>query len=279
MTQKLGWTGAEVATIGQGTWMIENDDRDLAIEALRLGIDLGMTLIDTAEMYGKGKAEEIVGAAIQGRRQDVFLVSKVLPSNASFDGTLRACERSLRRLRTDCLDLYLLHWPGHEPIEETMRALEELVKRKATRYIGVSNFDVPLLKSAQSHLRHEKLACNQVLYHLRARGIERNVIPYCEQQQIAVMGYSPFGHTGFPKPDTPGGRVLSEIAAEQDTTVHQVVLNFLVRGGVFAIPKSGNPAHVRENGQAMDWSLSPEQIAAIDSVFPAPSKDVPLGMI
>ncbi len=270
---------SKVPLIGQGTWNIEQDDREEAITALTLGIDLGMVLIDTAEMYGSGKSEEIVGEAITGRRADVFLVSKVLPSNASYDGTLKACERSLQRLKTDCLDLYLLHWPGSHPIRETMRAFEELVKRGMTRFIGVSNFDVPELKAAQSALKNERLACNQVLYHLKDRGIERKLIPYCREHEIAVMGYSPFGHSDLPKPDTAEGQALSRIAAAEDRTVRQVVLRFLCRDGVYVIPKSGNPGHVRENGEALDWALSDEEIAEIDKAFPPPDHDTPLGML
>lgn len=259
--------------------MLETDPEQRAIEALRTGIDLGMTLIDTAEMYGSGRAEEIVGRAIAGRREGLFLVSKVLPSNASYDGTRRACERSLRRLGIDQLDLYLLHWSGSHPIAETMRGLESLVRDGMTRLIGVSNLDVAEVRAAQRALRNEPLASNQVLYHLGDRGIERNLIPYCRQNGIAVMGYSPYGHRDFPKPASKGGRVLAEVAERNGRTVRQVILNFLTRDGLFAIPKSGNPEHVRENAGGQGWRLSAEDIAAIDRVFPAPDHDVPLGMI
>jgi diketogulonate reductase-like aldo/keto reductase len=266
--------GTRVQLIGQGTWTIERDTESRAIAALQLGIDLGMTLIDTAEMYGDGRAEEITGAAIRGRRERVFLVSKVLPSNASYDGTRRACERSLRRLGVDRLDLYLLHWASHHPIAETMRALESLVRDKMTRYIGVSNFDVAELKSAERALKNERLACNQVLYHLGDRGIERRLIPYCREQDIEVMGYSPFGHGEFRT-----NRQLSEIATRCGKTVRQVVLSFLTRGGVYAIPKSGHPEHVRENAAAAGWRLAEKDLSSIDALFPAPDHDVPLGMI
>lgn len=275
----FGWTGEQAPLIGQGTWEIERDPEQRAIEALRLGIELGMTLIDTAEMYGNGRAEQIVGQAIRGRRAGLFIVSKVLPSNASYDETRRACERSLERLGIDQLDLYLLHWRGSHPIAETMRGLESLVRDGATRYIGVSNFDVDDLKEAQRALKNERLACDQVLYHLDDRGIERRLIPSCEEHGIAVMGYSPFGHRGFPKPNTKAGRVLSEVASRNGKTPRQVALNFLTRNGVFAIPKSGNPDHVRENAAAADWRLSDEDLRAIDRAFPAPDHDVPLGMI
>lgn len=275
----FGWTGIEVPVIGQGTWTIESDPRG-AVPALRTGLELGMTHIDTAEMYGSGRAEEIVADAIAGRRDEIFLVSKVLPSNASFEGTLRACEASLRRLRTDRLDLYLLHWPGSHPIAETMRAFERLVSERMTRFIGVSNFDVEELAAAERALRHERLASNQVLYHLGDRGIERRLIPYCTERGIAVVGYSPFGHSGaFPSPRSRGGRVLAEIARRRGRTPRQVVLNFLTRDGVFTIPKSGNPEHVRENAGGVGWRLEPEDIREIGRAFPAPDRDVPLGMI
>ncbi len=269
----FGWAGVPVPVIGQGTWLIEEG----GVEALRLGLDLGMSHIDTAEMYGN---EELVGRAIAGRRGHVFLVSKVLPSNASYDGTLRACEASLERLGAERLDLYLLHWPGRHPIAETMRAFERLVAEGMTRYVGVSNFDVEELAEAERALPNERLACNQVLYHLGDRGIERRLIPYCARRGIAVVGYSPFGHRGrFPSPRTPGGRVLDEIARRHGRTPRQVALNFLTRGTVFTIPKSGNPEHVRENAGGTGWELAPEDLEAIDRAFPAPSHDVPLGMI
>jgi diketogulonate reductase-like aldo/keto reductase len=265
--------------IGQGTWMIEQDPDARAVSALSSGIDLGMTLIDTAEMYGSGRAEEIVSRAIAGRREQVYVVSKVLPSNASYDGTRRACERSLKRLGIATLDLYLLHWRGSHPLSETMRALESLVKDGMTRAIGLSNFDVSDLEEAGRAVRNEPIACNQVLYHLGDRGIERRLIPYCRKHDIAVMGYSPFGHSGFPKATSAGGKVLAEVARRNGKTVRQVILAFLTRDGVFAIPKAGNPDHVRENAGALGWALSAEDIAAVDAAFPAPDHDVPLGMI
>jgi diketogulonate reductase-like aldo/keto reductase len=230
-------------------------------------------------MYGSGRAEELTGKAIAGRRNEVFLVSKVLPSNASFEGTLRACERSLQRLGTDHLDLYLLHWESSYPIGETMRAMERLIDQRQIRFTGVSNFDVDQVEEAQAALRHHKLASNQVLYHLRERGIERKLIPHCAEHQIAVVGYTPFGREKFPRPDSPGGRVLAAIAQRHGRTVHQVVLNFLTRfPHVFTIPKAGNPEHTGENAGGMGWSLSPEDIAAIDRAFPA-TRDVPLAML
>jgi diketogulonate reductase-like aldo/keto reductase len=283
MTQRpFGWTGAQVPVIGQGTWMIEGsaEAERRAIEALRAGIDLGLTHVDTAEMYGSGRAEEITGKAIAGRRDEVFLVSKVLPSNASYEGTLRACERTLKRLGTDHLDLYLLHWESDYQIGETMRAMERLIDDRQIRFAGVSNFDVAQVKAAQAALRHHKLASNQVLYHLGERGIERKLIPYCRQQGIAIVAYTPFGREKFPRPDSPGGRVLQGIAQQHGHTVRQVILNFLTRlEGVFTIPKAGSLEHTRENAGGTGWTLSPVDIAAIDRAFPAPTRDVPLAML
>jgi diketogulonate reductase-like aldo/keto reductase len=283
MTQRpFGWTGVQIPVIGQGTWMIEGsaDAERRAIDALRAGIDLGLTHIDTAEMYGSGRAEEITAKAIAGRRDEVFLTSKVLPSNASYDGTLRACEQSLKRLGTDRLDLYLLHWESNHPIGETMRAMEHLIDQGHIRFAGVSNFDVAELRAAQSALRHHKLVSNQVLYNLGERGIERKLIPYCQEHGIALVGYTPFGRAKFPRPASPGGRVLEAIARRHGRTVRQVILNFLTRlDGVFTIPKASNVEHTRENAGGAGWTLSPEDIAAIDRAFPAPSHDVPLAML
>jgi diketogulonate reductase-like aldo/keto reductase len=283
MTRKpFGWTAVPVPVIGQGTWRIEGsaDAGQRSIDALRAGIDLGLTHIDTAEMYGDGRAEEIAGKAIAGRRDEVFLVSKVLPSNASYEGTLQACERSLRRLGTDRLDLYLLHWEGSYPIAETMRAMERLIDEGLIRFAGVSNFDVEQVRAAQAALRHHRLASNQVFYHLRERGIERKLIPYCQEQGIAVVAYTPFGRAKFPRPDSPGGLVLEGIAKQHGRTVRQVILNFLTRlDGVFTIPKAGNTEHTAENAGGAGWTLPAEDIAAIDRAFPAPTRDVPLAML
>ncbi len=282
LKRNFGWTGVQVPVIGQGTWMIEGsrEAEKRAVEALRLGLDLGMTHIDTAEMYGSGRAEELVAEAINGRREEVFLASKVLPSNASFEGTLRACERSLKRLKTDRLDLYMLHWPGNHPIEQTMRAMNQLVDQGLVRFAGVSNFDVEELKAAGKALHNRRLACNQVLYHLGDRGIERRLLPHCRQQEIAVVAYSPFGHARFPAPASAGGRVLAEVAKRHDRTVRQVVLNFLTRDpNVFTIPKTSHLDRVRENAGAVGWELTADDLAAIDRAFPAPSRDTPLGML
>ena len=280
--RKFSWAGINVPVIGQGTWMMEGsrEVEKRAVEALRLGLDLGMTHIDTAELYGDGRVEELVAEAITGRRDEVFLASKVMPSHASFEGTLRACERSLKRLRTDWLDLYMLHWLGNHPIRETMRAMEKLVDEGLIRFIGVSNFDVEDLMAAESALRNERMASNQVLYHLGDRGIERRLLPYCARREIAVVAYSPFGHGNFPSPASIGGRVLSEIAERHGRTPRQVALNFLTRHpSVFTIPKTTRPERVRENAGGMGWTLTREEIAAIDRAFPAPDYDVPLGVV
>jgi diketogulonate reductase-like aldo/keto reductase len=272
----------EVPVIGQGTWMIEGtrDSELRAIEALRTGLNLGLTHVDAAEMYGSGRAEELAGKAIAGRRDEVFLVSKVLPSNASYEGTLRACERSLKRLGTDYLDLYLLHWESSYPIAESMRAMEKLMDDGRTRFAGVSNFDVDQVKAAQAALRHHRLAADQVLYHLGERGIERKLIPYCQQQEIAVVGYTPFGRGAFPRPDSPGGKVLRAVAERHGRTVRQVILNFLTRlPQLFTIPKAGDPDHTRENAGGAGWSLSEDDLAAIDRAFPAPAHETPLAML
>lgn len=259
--------------------MIESERRG-AVEALRAGLDAGMTHVDTAEMYGNGRSEQIVGEAIAGRREDVFLASKVLPGNASYDGTLRACERSLERLGTDWLDLYMLHWPGSHPLAETMRALEKLVAEKLVRFVGVSNFDLRELMAAEAAMRNERIAFNQVLYHLGDRGIERKLLPYCAQHSIAVVAYSPFGHGDFPSAKSQGGRVLADVGARYGKTPRQVVLNFLTRHpNVFTIPKTVYPRRAEENAVGAGWQLAPEDVAAVDKAFPAPDHDVPLGIL
>ena len=265
----FGSTKRFVARIGQGTWFIEDADRDIAIAALRRGLDLGMTHIDTAELYGGGAAEELVGEAIAGRRNEVFLVSKVLPENASQSGTRLACERSLARLDTDRLDCYLLHWRGRHPLEETIAGFEDLQRAGKILSWGVS--DVPDLRDALAIAGQGegRLACNQVLYHLQERATEHAVLPWCERHGIAVTAYSPFGHGNFPGSGTEGGRVLAKIAAAYEATPRQVALAFLTRRpSLFAIPKASTPAHAEENAGAGDLQLSDSDVALIDAVFP-----------
>jgi len=265
--RQFGSTNYQVPVIGQGTWHIDASDRALAIAALRRGIDLGMNHIDTAEMYGD--AEEIVGEAIAGRRDEVFLVSKVLPQNASRAGTIQACERSLARLDTDWLDCYLLHWRGSHPLEDTIAAFDQLQVAGKILSWGVSNFDVPDLEEAWEIAGESGLVCNQVLYHLQERAIEHAVLPWCEEHDVAVVGYAPFGHGSFPDPDTPGGRVLQEIAAAHNATPRQVALRFLVRRpSLFTIPKASRLDHTAENAGAGALRLTEAELARIDRAFP-----------
>ncbi|MDT8757757.1 aldo/keto reductase [Sphingomonas psychrotolerans] len=257
----------EVAVIGQGTWYIDEAHRATAVAALRRGLDLGMTHIDTAEMYGD--AELVVGEAIADRRDEVFLVSKVLPGNASGRGTVAACERSLARLRTDRLDCYLLHWPGSHPLEETFAGFEQLREQGKILSWGVSNFDVPDLDAAWKAGGEGRIACNQVLYNLDERAIEHAVLPWCAEHDVAVVAYSPFGHGDFPGPHTSGGRVLEEIAADHQATAREVALRFLVRDpNLFAIPKASSPDHAAENAGAGALQLTQAELSRIDAAFP-----------
>jgi diketogulonate reductase-like aldo/keto reductase len=269
--RRWGPTHFEVPIIGQGTWRMEADDRASCVRALRAGLDAGLTHIDTAELYGSGVVEEIVRDAIVGRRDEVFLVSKVLPSNASRRGTVEACERSLRRLGTDRLDCYLLHWPGAHPLEETIAAFDELVASGKIRSWGVSNFDVAELQDAVRIAGEGKVACNQVLYHLRERTVEHAVLPYCREHGIALVGYSPFGSGHFPARDA----TLAAIAKAHGATPHQVALAFLTRDpATFAIPKAADPAHAVANARIV--TLTDEDVRAIDAAFPlGPSRELP----
>ncbi len=266
---RFGASGRPASVIGQGTWYIERAERKAAVAALRKGLDLGMTHIDTAQMYGSGRAEEIVGEAIAGRRDEVFLVSKVLPNNASRRGTIAACDQSLKRLRTDRLDCYLLHWRGGEPLQDTIAAFGELRKAGKILSWGVSNFDVSDLEEALAIAGDGQIACNQVLYHLKERAIEHEVLPWCEAHGVALVGYSPFGHDDFPSARTSGGRVLEEIAAAHRATARQVALAFLVRRpALFTIPKGSSVEHAAENAAAGRLRLSEAEIARIDQAFP-----------
>ena len=268
-TRPFGATGLHVPILGQGTWGMQRGDRRAAIAALRAGLDAGAIHIDTAEMYGEGRVEEIVGEAIAGRRDEAFLVSKVLPENASRRGTVAACERSLRHLRTDRLDGYLLHWAGEYPLADTIAAFEELAASGKIRCFGVSNFDEVELAEAVRLAGPGRIACNQVLYHLGERRIEHAVVPFCEAHGIAVVGYSPFGSGRFPEPRSAGGRVLAGIAAVHGVTPRQVALAFLVRRpALFTIPKAGRAEHAAENAGAGSLALSEADVARIDAAFP-----------
>ena len=267
--RKFGPAARDIAVIGQGTWNLEKTDRKSALAALRRGLDLGMNHIDTAEMYGSGVSETIIGEAIAGRRDEVFLVSKVLPQNASKAGTHKACEASLSRLETDRLDCYLLHWRGRHPLEGTIAAFEELRREGKILSWGVSNFDVADLEEAWAAPGGKHLACNQVHYHLEERAIEREILPWCAQRNVAVVGYSPFGSNRFPGPNSAGGRVLAAIAETRHATPRQVALAFLAREApLFAIPKSGNVVHTEENAGAGAVHLSRGEIERIDGAFP-----------
>jgi diketogulonate reductase-like aldo/keto reductase len=276
--QPFGSGGHEVSVIGQGTWYIDRGDRKSAVAALRRGIDLGMTHIDTAEMYGD--AEPVVAEAIAGRRDEIFLVSKVLPGNASRRGTIAACERSLARLKTDRLDCYLLHWRGAYPLAETIAAFEELVDAGKIRGWGVSNFDVDDLDEMLAVAGRGRIACNQVLYHLGARAIEHAVLPWCEQHGVALVAYSPFGHNDFPQPGSNAGKLLQAIAEAHGASARQVALAFLTRApSVFAIPKAATPEHAADNAAAGKLVLGGHEIAALDNAFPRGPKPRSLPML
>ena len=270
MRDRFGPVRASVPPVGQGTWQLERYDRSEVVRALSRGLDLGLTHVDTAEMYGEGAVEEMVGEAIEGRRDEVFLVSKVLPSNASRRGTVAACEHSLRRLRTDRLDCYLLHWPSSEhPLEDTIAAFEDLQRKGAIRSYGVSNFDENLLRKAVGIAGRGKIACNQVLYHLEERHADAGLIPLCEELGIAFVGYSPFGSGSFPSPQSRGGKVLAEVARAHGATPRQVALAFLTRRpSLFSIPRSSRVEHTEENAGALKLKLSEAELARIDAAFP-----------
>jgi diketogulonate reductase-like aldo/keto reductase len=277
--KKFGTHGPDVSVIGQGTWYLDRGDRKAAVAALRRGIESGMTHIDTAEMYGD--AELVIADAIAGLpREKLFLVSKVLPSNASRRGTITACERSLKRLKTDHLDCYLLHWRGSYPFEETVAAFDELVRSGKIRSWGVSNFDEDDLDELLDIAGEDKIACNQVLYHLQERAIEHAVIPWCERNGVAVVAYSPFGHNDFPSPRSKGGEVLKAIADAHGASPRQVALAFLTRAAsVLAIPKASSAEHAAENAASGNLQLSAADIAALDKAFPRGPKPRGLPML
>lgn len=277
--QKFGVKGPGVSVIGQGTWYIDRGDRKGAVAALRRGIDLGMTHIDTAEMYGD--AELVIADAIAaGKRDDLYLVSKVLPSNASRRSTIIACERSLKRLQTETLDCYLLHWRGSYPLEETVAAFDQLIAAGKIRSWGVSNFDTDDLNELVAVAGEGSIACNQVLYHLQERAIEHAVIPWCERHGVAVVAYSPFGHNDFPSPHSKAGATLQAIADAHRVSARQVALAFLTRmPAVFAIPKAATAEHAADNAAAGKLTLSASEIEALDNAFPRGPKPRGLPML
>lgn len=278
--RRFGRLQRDMPAIGQGSWNIERGNRAAAITALRRGLDLGMSHVDTAELYGWGIAEGMVAEAIAGRRDEVFLVSKVVPEHASRQGTIKACEASLKRLDTDHLDCYLLHWRGQHPLADTIAAFQQLERDGKIRSWGVSNFDVADLEEAWEIAGERGLVCNQVLYNLTSRAIEHAVLPWCEAHGVAVVGYTPFGQGRFPGSQTRGGRVLAEIAAAHGATPRQVALRFLVRRpALFAIPKAANPAHTVENAGAGELRLSEAELAQIDAAFPLGPRPAMLPML
>jgi diketogulonate reductase-like aldo/keto reductase len=270
-------SGERIPVLGQGTWHLAEfpDLRETEIAALRVGVDLGLTLIDTAEMYADGAAEELVGEALAGRRYEVFLVSKVLPQHATRQGTISACERSLRRLRTDHLDLYLLHWRGPLPLEETVQALTALVQAGTIRHWGVSNFDVADLDELARVTGGTEYQTDQVLYNLTRRGPEYDLLPWCRGRGLPVMAYSPLEQ----------GRLLTHtalrrVAERHEVTTAQVALAWVLRGdGVVAIPRAGTPAHVREDRAALAVRLSEQDLELLDRAFPPPLDKRPLEML
>ncbi|KQW28791.1 aldo/keto reductase [Rhizobium sp. Root274] len=269
--------GTTVPSLGFGTWMMGENKAEAPaeIDAIRLALDLGMTVIDTAEMYADGGAEQVVGEALKDRRDEAFLVSKVLPWNASYDGTIAACTRSLHRLGTDRLDLYLLHWRGEQPLEDTVAAMEELKQAGRIGAWGVSNFDVDDMEELFSIPDGDKCAVNQVLYNLSRRGIEFDLLPWCQGHKIPVMAYSPIEQ----------GRILHNselihVAKAYQATPAQVALAFLLeRDGVMPIPKTSNLRRLQENRNAVDLDISDEDWARLDAAFPPPARKMPLEMI
>jgi diketogulonate reductase-like aldo/keto reductase len=272
-------SGAPVPRLGQGAWRIGEDRRHHADElrALQTGIELGLTLIDTAEMYGDGASEELVAEAIAGRREHVYVVSKVLPSNASRRGTIAACERSLAHLRTDYLDLYLLHWRGSYPLEETLEAFAALQKRGSIRHFGVSNFDTADLEEMWSLAHGATVATNQVLYNLEERGIEWDLLPWCRERGVPIMAYSPLGSDSTRLRRHPA---LVKVAARHAATPSRVALAWLLQQpSVIVIPKAASEEHVRDNHASLALELTPADLAELDRAFPPPDDATPLAMI
>ena len=283
MTDYLLPSGSRMPVLGQGTWNMGEDPAARAAEvaALRLGLDLGVTLIDSAEMYGEGGAEEVVGEAIAGRRDEVFLVSKVYPHNADRRGVQAACERSLRRMKVDCIDLYLLHWRGNVPLAETLEAFVRLREQGKIRDFGVSNFDLDDMLEASKLPGGELVATDQVLYNLAKRGIEWDLLPWCRERRIPVMAYSPLESDPASQGGLLGNPQLAAVARRHGVTPAQVALAWLLRqDGVVVIPKAVRREHVRANRAALDLApaLTAEDLAQLDAGFPAPRRRQPLAM-
>jgi diketogulonate reductase-like aldo/keto reductase len=275
-------SGQPVARLGQGTWRMGEHaaQRSGEIASLRAGLDLGLTLIDTAELYGDGGSERLIAAAIAGRRADCYLVSKVLPQNATRRGTIAACERTLKRLGTDYLDLYLLHWRQSEPLAETLDAFAELRTRGKIRDYGVSNFDVDDLNETRALPGGDAIATNQVLYNLEQRGIEHDLLPWCRRRSTPVMAYSPFGSSAAAVRRLLGRPALGEIAARHGASAAQIALAWALRDPhIVAIPKAASALHVRDNRGALDLELSPDDLRELDAAFPPPRDKTPLAML
>lgn len=269
-------SGREIPLLGQGTWRMGEraSQKQAEIAALKLGIDLGMTLIDTAEMYGEGGAEEIVAEAIASCREQIYLVSKFYPYNASYDGLIAACDRSLSRLKTDYLDLYLLHWRGSVPLSETLEGLQHLKQTGKIIDYGVSNFDTDDMQEAESLPGGDNIVTNQVLYNLMRRGIEWDLLPWCKQRNIPIMAYSPVEQRAFVD-----NRRLKDIAAQHNATTTQIALSWLLhQDNIISIPKAVNLDHVRENRSALDIKLTPADLQQLDRAFQPPSRKMSLAM-
>lgn len=270
-------SGEPIPVFGLGTWMMGEVDKKRADEvaALKLGLDLGATLIDTAEMYGDGEAEDIVGEAIAGRRDGLFLVSKVLPENASRKDTVAACEGSLKRLRTDRIDLYLLHWRGSTPLQHTLEAFIQLQREGKIRHWGVSNFDTDDMEELLALPGGDTCATNQVLYNLKRRRIEYDLVPFCRNRNIPIMAYSPIEQGRLL-----GVAALKEVASRHEATTAQVALAWLLRKpATIVIPKATNAVHLRENFAALDLELTDDDVAVLDRAFPPPEKKYALEML
>ncbi|WP_034944784.1 aldo/keto reductase [Erwinia oleae] len=283
MAHTIGFThDVALPAIGQGTWyMGENaHQRKSEVAALQCGLDLGLTVIDTAEMYADGGAEEVVGEALKGRRDSAWLVSKVCPWNAGHSDAINACERSLARLKTDYLDLYLLHWRGGVPLDETIRAMETLQQQGKIRRWGVSNFDSDDMQALLNERGGEACAANQVLYHLASRGIEYDLLPLCRERAMPVMAYCPLAQAGRLRHDLMTHVKLNEIAQQKGVSVAQLLLAWVIREeGVMAIPKAGSIQHVKENAAALDITLTRAERETIDRAFPAPDRKLPLDIV
>ena len=275
-------SGRPIPVLGQGTWRMGDDHsrRRSEIAALRLGLDLGMTLIDTAEMYGEGAAEELVGEAIAGRRDEVFLVSKVYPHNATRRGAVKACAQSLKRLQIDYIDLYLLHWRGDVPLSETLAAFQLLKEKGEIRDYGVSNFDVADMEEAFGLPGGDEIGTNQVLYNLAYRGLEWELMPWCRERRIPIMAYSPVGHNAVEQKRIFGNPSLKSVAARHNITPAQVALAWLLRQpDIVAIPKASKPEHIRQNRAALEIELTEHDLQELDKGFPPPNRKVPLEML